>query len=58
MRVKETTGGTLLSIHNIFYLISLTQKCRQAIIDGTFRELFEQLSAEREQAVLAIKTEL
>lgn len=35
-RVHEMTAGSLLSIHNLRYLISLTKKIRTEIIDGTF----------------------
>ena len=42
VRAKEMTSGSLLSIHNLTFLISVAQQCRQAIINGTFRELFDQ----------------
>jgi len=29
-------AATLLSIHNLYFLINLVKKMRQAIIDGTF----------------------
>jgi tRNA-guanine family transglycosylase len=45
------TSGTLLSIHNITFLITVAQKCRQAIIDGTFRELFEQFQDHRQESI-------
>lgn len=35
-RANESVAGTLLSIHNLTYLISLTKKIRSQIIDGTF----------------------
>lgn len=54
VRVQEMTSGTLLSIHNLTFLIAIAQQCRQAIVDGTFRELFEQFYEQRQQdAVLA-----
>lgn len=43
VKAKEMTGGNLLSIHNVTYLISETQKCRQAILQGRFKEYFETI---------------
>ncbi|MCA1903353.1 MAG: tRNA guanosine(34) transglycosylase Tgt [Cyanobacteria bacterium KgW148] len=40
VRSQEILGYTLLSIHNIYELISFTQKMRQAIINGTFYDEF------------------
>lgn len=34
---NESTAGTLLSIHNITYLINLTKRIRGHIIDGSFK---------------------
>lgn len=42
VRLKEIAGATLLSIHNIHYLMEQTRLCRQAILNGNFRELFEK----------------
>jgi len=42
VRLKESTGGTLLSIHNVSFLLTVAQECRKAIIEGTFRQLFEK----------------
>ncbi len=42
VRIKEMTASTLLSIHNLSFLIATAQKCRQAIKQGTFQNLFEQ----------------
>ena len=36
--VKEMLGGILLSMHNIYYLLDLMRRARQAIIDGTYSE--------------------
>ena len=36
--VKEMLGGILLSMHNIYYLLDLMRRARQAIIDGTYNE--------------------
>jgi len=49
VRINEMTAGTLLSIHNISFLIAITRKCRQAIIDGKFKELFEHYAKEYQQ---------
>lgn len=38
LRAGETFGATLLSIHNIRFLISLTEKMREAIKDDRFAE--------------------
>ena len=35
---KETFGGRLLSIHNIRFLIKLTEEARDAIKNNTFKE--------------------
>lgn len=35
---KETIGATLLSMHNIAYLLNLTRACRSAIEKGTFKD--------------------
>ena len=33
---KEPLGGTLVSIHNLFTLLELVRRCREAIFAGTF----------------------
>ncbi len=38
IRAKEILGYTLLSIHNIWELMSYTRKMRQAILEGRFHE--------------------
>ncbi len=43
MRVKESAGGSLLSIHNVTSLIAETGKYRQAILEGRFQECFEEM---------------
>jgi queuine tRNA-ribosyltransferase len=43
IRADETTGKTLLSIHNITYLVKLAQNARRAIQDGAF-EIFQSLN--------------
>jgi queuine tRNA-ribosyltransferase len=42
LRAQELLGYTLLSIHNITELIQFTQRIRQAIFNGTFRQEFGQ----------------
>jgi queuine tRNA-ribosyltransferase len=37
-RSKEMFGATLLSIHNLYYLVNLAKRARQAIIDGNWDE--------------------
>ncbi|CUG88727.1 queuine tRNA-ribosyltransferase, putative [Bodo saltans] len=38
---KETIGATLLSVHNIAYLLNLTRKCRKAIEENRFPEMVQ-----------------
>jgi len=35
---KEMLGGTLASIHNIYFIVNLTKKIRQSILDDNFEE--------------------
>jgi len=44
VRSKETAGGTLLSIHNVTYLLKQAKLARQAILDGKFKEYFEEIA--------------
>ncbi|MGL4394579.1 MAG: tRNA guanosine(34) transglycosylase Tgt [Brevinema sp.] len=37
LRADEVLGGRLVSIHNLFFLIELTQNARQAILEGRFK---------------------
>ncbi len=46
VRQKEMVGAILLSIHNVRYLISVARTCRQAIIEGRFEALYEQMASE------------
>jgi queuine tRNA-ribosyltransferase len=43
-RAKEYSGASLAAIHNVRYLIRASSLARQAILDGTFQEYFEQLA--------------
>ncbi len=38
-KAKEVTGGTLLSIHNEYFIISLVDQIRESIVSGTFFDL-------------------
>jgi queuine tRNA-ribosyltransferase len=38
---KESAGGTLLSIHNVTYLLRQAKRCREAILAGRFKEFFQ-----------------
>jgi len=38
-RAHEMLGGTLGSMHNLYFIINLVKKMREAILDGTFQEL-------------------
>ncbi len=37
-RAHEMLGGTLGSIHNLYFIINLVKQMRQAILDGSFEE--------------------
>ncbi len=39
VNVGEATGGVLLSLHNLEYLLLIVKKSRQAILEGKFEEL-------------------
>jgi queuine tRNA-ribosyltransferase len=41
MKSKEMLGSTLGSIHNLYFIINLVKKMRQAILDGNFEEYKE-----------------
>src|SRR5574344_37344 len=41
-RCQESTALTLLSIHNIQFLIEFSQKCREHILNGTFEEFYNE----------------
>jgi queuine tRNA-ribosyltransferase len=46
---KELTAYSLLSIHNLTYLIDIAKKCRQAILDGKFSQLFQEFLSIKQQ---------
>ena len=37
-RAHEMLGGTLGSIHNLYFIINLVKRMRESILDGTFQE--------------------
>lgn len=41
-RCGESTASTLLSIHNIQFLVEFSQKCRQAILEDRFGDFFKE----------------
>ena len=41
-RCGESTAATLLSIHNIHFLVEFSQKCRQAILEDRFGDFYEE----------------
>lgn len=41
-RAKEMLAGTLASIHNLYFLVNLTKKIRQSILDGKFEGYKEE----------------
>ena len=41
-RCGESTAATLLSIHNIHFLVEFSQKCRNAILEDRFGDFFEE----------------
>ncbi|MBY0403557.1 MAG: tRNA-guanine transglycosylase, partial [Cyanobacteria bacterium] len=41
-RQKESTASTLISIHNIYSLVSLAQNARKAILAGTFQQFYDE----------------
>lgn len=47
-RIKEMTGATLLSIHNITYLLKQAIACREAILEGRFKDYFKQITSRQE----------
>ena len=41
-RCQESTAATLLSIHNIQFLVEFSQKCRQAILENRFIDFYNE----------------
>ncbi len=42
MKIKEASGATLVSIHNIRFLIRLVEEARQAILAGNFQSFYNE----------------
>lgn len=42
-RAKEMYGATLMSIHNLYYLVNLAKRARKAIIDGKWEEFKKEV---------------
>lgn len=42
-RAKEMLGATLLSVHNLYFLVNIVKRLRQAILDGRFEEVKEEM---------------
>ena len=45
-RSHEMLAGTLASVHNLHFIISLVEKMRTAIFDGTFEQLKTEFIAQ------------
>jgi queuine tRNA-ribosyltransferase len=43
-RSKEMTGATLASIHNLYFIVTLVDKIRQSVKDGTFFEFKKEFT--------------
>lgn len=52
-RAHEMLGGTLASMHNLFFIINLVKRLRQAIIDGNFGEVKENFLKKYQQKAVA-----
>jgi queuine tRNA-ribosyltransferase len=44
-RSREITSASLLAIHNIHFLHERTSECRNAIMEGKFRNLFDNIAS-------------
>ncbi|MCA9797925.1 MAG: tRNA guanosine(34) transglycosylase Tgt [Cyanobacteria bacterium HKST-UBA04] len=44
MRIKEATGGTLLSIHNVRFMIRLAAMARTAILENRWTSFYDEMS--------------
>jgi queuine tRNA-ribosyltransferase len=42
-KAEEHLGGTLLSIHNIFFLVDLMRQARKAILDGRYGDFLAEI---------------
>jgi len=41
-KAKEILAATIGSMHNVHFILTLTKRCRQAILDGNFAEFKEK----------------
>ena len=48
-KAQEATAATLLSIHNIHYLIKLMENAREAILNDNFQEFYKENSEEEKE---------
>lgn len=48
-KAQEATAATLLSIHNIHYLIKLMEEAREAILNDNFQEFYKENSELKEE---------
>ncbi|MEI6396978.1 MAG: tRNA guanosine(34) transglycosylase Tgt [Candidatus Taylorbacteria bacterium] len=42
-RAKEMLSATLISIHNLYFLVNIVKRLRQAIVEGKFEEVKEEM---------------
>ncbi len=45
VKQNEMLGGILLSIHNLHYLLDLMRRARQAVLDGTYEDFYQEWMA-------------
>ena len=55
IKVKEPTGATLLSIHNVRFLIRLGEKAREAILEKRYEEFHTRFMANWQQHSESLK---
>ncbi len=53
---KEMLGGILLSIHNLHYLLELTERARDAIAEGRYGQFLDAMDAESRRERLLTKS--
>ena len=42
VKVDEMLGGILLSMHNTYFLLNLASKAREAIVDGSYEDFYQE----------------
>ena len=45
MRAREIDAGILLSMHNIYFLLDLMRRAREAIIEGRYQHFLDEWMA-------------